>query len=64
VDTTGNNSSDHSLIEIEQNSIIRLRNCARPAEPKEPVTDSGISGPDDVIIDIDQERLTKMIREY
>lgn len=53
VETTGNNSSDHSLIEMEHNSFIRLRNCARPAEPKEPVTDSAITGPDDVIIDID-----------
>jgi hypothetical protein len=53
VETTGNNSSDHSMIEIEHNNVIRLRNCAKPAPAKEPVTESGMSGPDDIIIDID-----------
>jgi hypothetical protein len=63
VETTGNNSSDHSMIEIENNSHIRLRNCPRPVDVKEPVTDSGVTGPDDVIVDIDQERLVRMINE-
>jgi hypothetical protein len=51
------------MIEIENNSHIRLRNCPRPVDVKEPVTDSGITGPDDVIVDIDQERLVRMINE-
>ncbi len=63
VETTGNNSSDHSMIELENHSLIRLRDCPRPVEVREPVTDSGITGPDDVIVDIDQERLVRMINE-
>ena len=54
VETTGNNSSDHSLIEVEQISALRFRNCARLPEGKEVVTESGgVTGPDDIIIDID-----------
>jgi hypothetical protein len=41
------------MIELENISHIRLRNCPRPVEAREPVTDSGITGPDDVIVDID-----------
>ena len=51
------------MIEMELNTVIRLRNCAKPAQAKEPVTDSGMTGPDDIIVDIDQERLNKMIQD-
>jgi hypothetical protein len=33
--------------------MLRLRNCAKPVEAKVYITESGVSGPDDIIIDID-----------